>query len=87
MLIGLSPENLTRLLGENLRRIFIERGHDFFERQDNLRSGGESIVAQPLETTEHLDTDEEVTEESATRASLSPEELFNMRRECIPQLL
>jgi len=87
LLTGFSPENLTRLLGENLRRIFIERGHDFFERQDNLRSGGELLVVQPLETTEHLDKDEEAAVGKTTRASLTPEELFNMRKECIPQLL
>lgn len=87
LLIGYSSENLTKLLGENLRRIFVERGLDFFERQDDLRSGGELLVAQPLETTEHLDEDEEAAVGKTTRASLTPEELFNMRKECIPQLL
>lgn len=77
-----SPENPTKLLGENLRRIFTERGVDFFERQDNLPSG----VAQPLDTAEQQNEDEESALDPA-KTVLTPEELFNLRMECIPQLL
>ncbi|KAI6164907.1 subunit 17 of mediator complex-domain-containing protein [Pisolithus thermaeus] len=45
----------AKLLGENLRRIFIERGVDFFERQDSLPSG----VAQPLDAADQQNEDEE----------------------------
>ncbi|KAL4075817.1 subunit 17 of mediator complex-domain-containing protein [Scleroderma citrinum] len=81
-----SPKNPTTLLGENLRRIFLERGLDFFDRQDDLRIGGELLVAQPLETAEHLNEGEEDAGGNSTKASLTPEELFNMRKECVPQL-
>lgn len=76
-----SPENPTKLLGESLRRIFTERGVDFFERQDNLPSG----VAQPLDTAEQQNEDEESALDPA-KTVLTPEELFNLRMECIPQL-
>ncbi|KAI6119297.1 subunit 17 of mediator complex-domain-containing protein [Pisolithus croceorrhizus] len=76
-----SPENPTKLLGENLRRIFIERGVDFFERQDSLPSG----VAQPLDAADQQNEDEESALDPA-KTVLTPEELFSLRSECIPQL-
>ncbi|KIJ70515.1 hypothetical protein HYDPIDRAFT_172315 [Hydnomerulius pinastri MD-312] len=80
-----SPENSAAVLGENLRRIFIERGVDFFERQDELTSTGGAQVAQPRETSDLTDEDDD-NEAETTKLSMSPEELFKMRMECIPQL-
>ncbi|KAG6332955.1 hypothetical protein ID866_6129 [Astraeus odoratus] len=79
------PENLTKLLGENLRRIFIEREVDFFERLDDLPPGCESLVPKPRETSERSDEDDESARD-LPRTSLTPEELYNMRAECISQL-
>ncbi|KAI6047138.1 subunit 17 of mediator complex-domain-containing protein [Pisolithus marmoratus] len=76
-----TPEHPTKLLGENLRRIFNERGVDFFERQDSLPSG----VAQPLDAADQPNEDEESVLDPA-KTVLTPEELYNLRKECIPQL-
>ncbi|KIK95587.1 hypothetical protein PAXRUDRAFT_32897 [Paxillus rubicundulus Ve08.2h10] len=80
------PENPTTVLGENLRRIFLERGIDFFERQDNLASAGDGLVAQPRECSPMSDEDGEHTVADSTKLSMSPEELFKMRVEIMPQL-
>lgn len=76
-----SPENPTKLLGENLRRIFFERGVDFFERQDSLPSG----VAQSLEAADQPSEDEENALDPA-KTVLTSEELLSLRMECIPRL-
>jgi mediator of RNA polymerase II transcription subunit 17, fungi type len=73
-------------LGENLRRIFIERGVDFFERQDARGATGDMSVPQALDT---ADDNAEVDhpEEVASKAIMTPEELFKMRMEITHQLL
>ena len=70
-----SREDPISKIGENLRRIFLERGHDFF---DKYLSGSE------------LDK-EEVVEEKQKELDdnvqpMTPEELFKMRMEILPQL-
>ncbi|KAF8843129.1 hypothetical protein BDN67DRAFT_924851 [Paxillus ammoniavirescens] len=80
------PENPTTVLGENLGRIFLERGIDFFERQDHLSSAGDGQVAQPRESSPVPDEDGDHTVADSTKLSMSPEELFKMRMEIIPQL-
>jgi mediator of RNA polymerase II transcription subunit 17, fungi type len=73
-------------LGENLRRIFIERGVDFFERQDTLRATGDLSIPQALDTKDDkVESDQQ--EEGVSKAHMNPEELFKMRMEIMPQLL
>ncbi len=68
-----SPEDPTSKVGENLRRIFIERGHDFFDKQHR---GAE------------LDEGEDEPQKEATDRvqPMTPEQLFKMRVEVLPQL-
>ena len=77
-------ENPTTILGENLRRIFVERGIDFFERQDQLPIG-DALVPPPRESSPVSEDDESTTDN--TRLTMSPEQLFKMRMEITPQLL
>jgi len=82
----ISPQDPTALLGENLRRIIIERGVDFFERLDALRTAGDESIPQPLDTNDdkiELDHREEVV----SKAVMTPEELFKMRMDIMPHLL
>lgn len=73
-------------MGENLRRIFIERGVDFFERQDALRVTGDLAIPQALDTNdEKIDLDNR--DEVVSKAIMTPEELFKMRMEIMPHLL
>lgn len=62
-------------IGENLRRIFVEKGHDFFDKH---LTGSE------------LDKDEVVEERQKEHDDnvqpMTPEELFKMRMEILPQL-
>ncbi|KAG2367329.1 subunit 17 of mediator complex-domain-containing protein [Suillus spraguei] len=79
------PQDPTKLLGENLRRIFIERGVDFFERQDALRATGDLSIPQALDTKGDKDEPDQ-QEEGVSKAHMNPEELFKMRMEIMPQL-
>ncbi|KAG2077367.1 hypothetical protein BDR04DRAFT_1132147 [Suillus decipiens] len=79
------PQDPTKLLGENLRRIFIERGVDFFERQDALRATGDLSIPQALDTKDDKDEPDQ-QEEGISKAHMNPEELFKMRMEIMPQL-
>jgi mediator of RNA polymerase II transcription subunit 17 len=73
-------------LGENLRRIFIERGVDFFERQDALRATGDLSIPQTLDTNDDK-FEPDHREEDVSKAIMTPEELLKMRMEIMPQLL
>lgn len=80
-------ENPTKQLGENLRRIFIERGVDFFERNGGhvLEDGtlNQESVSKDNAETEAADGDDD----EATLKVMTSEELFKMRMEILPQLL
>ncbi|KIK48933.1 hypothetical protein CY34DRAFT_518618 [Suillus luteus UH-Slu-Lm8-n1] len=79
------PQDPTKLLGENLRRIFTERGVDFFERQDALRATGDLSIPQALNTKDHkVEPDQQ--EEGVSKDHMTTEELFKMRMEIMPQL-
>ncbi|KAI0081763.1 hypothetical protein K474DRAFT_1635087 [Panus rudis PR-1116 ss-1] len=70
--------DLTAKIGKNLHRIFLERGHDFFEKGiENSRI--------PSSEGDDVDADNE-KEDTAAAQTMSPEELFRMRMEIIPQL-
>ncbi|KAG6816925.1 hypothetical protein H0H87_001627 [Tephrocybe sp. NHM501043] len=76
-------ESSTKLLGENLRRIFIERGSDFFDR-----TKGHELDDRPAGNTDDTSNTSENLEEDALGGHvMSAEELFKMRAEIIPQLL
>ncbi|KAG1755640.1 subunit 17 of mediator complex-domain-containing protein [Suillus lakei] len=73
-----SPQDPTKLLGENLRRIFIERG---------MPSGlpGDLSIPQALDTKDDkVEPDQQ--EEVVSKAHMNIEELFKMRMEIMPQL-
>ena len=58
-----------------MRRIFVERGHDFFDKMDR----GEQA--------EKEDADEDKEENARdTTQPMTPEELFKMRTELTPHL-
>jgi mediator of RNA polymerase II transcription subunit 17 len=79
-----SDEQPGSRLGENLRRMFSERGYDFFnqdeeQRQANKPTDDEGVTAQSKDTVNQL-SDGQTTE------TTSPEALSNMRLEILPQL-
>ncbi|KAG5649016.1 hypothetical protein DXG03_000365 [Asterophora parasitica] len=76
-------ESSTKTLGENLRRIFIERGVDFFDRTKGHES--EERPAS-VEDEESSDTSEHPNEATSMAQTMTVEELFKMRTEIIPQL-
>ena len=67
------------MLGERLRRIFIERGFDFFEKQK-----GALLAENPPAQAE---VDDDSVQDAAPTKIMSTEELFRMRMEILPQLL
>lgn len=79
-----SDEQSGSRLGENLRRMFLERGLDFFnqdeeERRANKPTDDEGATAQSKDTVNQV-SDGQTTE------TTSPEALSNMRLEILPQL-
>jgi mediator of RNA polymerase II transcription subunit 17, fungi type len=80
-----SKQNPTSVLRDNLRRIFIERGFDFFEKQKGA-SLEEHVLAsgEPAEVKDAVKGD---IDGNPTTKIMSTEELFNMRMEILPQLL
>lgn len=77
-----SREDPTASVGTKLRRIFLERGLDFFDAEKGTRTtareargGAEQVDAAPK--------DEESAEPSH---HMTPEELYKMRMSLLPQL-
>ncbi|KAF9821151.1 hypothetical protein IEO21_00759 [Rhodonia placenta] len=66
-------------VGENLRKIFLERGVDFFDRKKEDREK----PSEPLATAEQAEQHEE---ENEPNKPMTPEELFKMRMDILPQL-
>ncbi|SRR6266702_1752816 len=71
-------------LGENLRRMFLERGLDFFNQDEEERRTNEP----PNEHGAEPQSRDTVTEtlDSQNADAMSPEALSNMRLEILPQL-
>ncbi|KAJ7228621.1 subunit 17 of mediator complex-domain-containing protein [Mycena pura] len=67
-------------LGERLRRIFAERGHDFFERNN-----GQLASLSAVSDDQTIPTDDEPASEPSV-GPMTPEELLKMRAELLPQL-
>ncbi|KAG6917901.1 hypothetical protein DXG01_000510 [Tephrocybe rancida] len=76
-------ENPTKTLGDNLRRIFIERGVDFFDW-----TKGHELVDTPIaeDADDASDTSETSENDILGGQAMNVEELMKMRAEIIPQL-
>ena len=80
-------ETITRKLGNNFSRIFTEQGVDFFEK---LKSHGISDDDESIADNSDNENASSKPNESEKRQLLehpmTPEELFQMRKEMLPQL-
>ncbi|KAF9457004.1 subunit 17 of mediator complex-domain-containing protein, partial [Collybia nuda] len=73
-------ENASQGLGNKLRRIFAERGLDFFEKTLNIRTDEEVAIEQCQGKTDNKD------DVNSTNNFMTMEELHRMRMEILPQL-
>lgn len=75
-------------LGENLRRVFLERGSDFFDKNPSISSSleaqGNAIAANEDEAGDVSDSDEDG---DSLMNPMTAEDLLNMRIQILPQLL
>jgi mediator of RNA polymerase II transcription subunit 17 len=83
----LRPREPDDLLAENIRRIFQERGIDFFDKHPDL--GGLRIDDDPSShTTVNTDEEDPTTDEEAVGSqAMTTEQLNKMRGELLQQLL
>ncbi|TCD69671.1 hypothetical protein EIP91_006688 [Steccherinum ochraceum] len=88
VLLDITPEgqhiyeprkDLTTTIGEKLHRIFLERGHNFFEKRVDDRKQESVSATQVAESSD-------VPDDSGSAKIMTPEELFQLRIELIPQL-
>ncbi|KDQ64550.1 hypothetical protein JAAARDRAFT_166933 [Jaapia argillacea MUCL 33604] len=79
-------EDPAKTLGERLRRIFLERGVDFFDHDPSRLSGGHGLTEEPQEAIEDTFEQEESPNETPSNQPMTSEELFKMRMELMPQL-
>lgn len=76
-------ETASAKLGASLRRIFLERGTDFFERKEGPENTVQAAVGDtgiPRDPATH-------TPSGSTQKIMTVEELHAMRSEILPQLL
>ena len=79
-----SNETSSARLDTNIRRIFLERGADFFDRKEGLQS---SSTRSEVKQSQSIDGATDLSMESEnTSKSMSVEELYAMRMELLPQL-
>ncbi len=78
-----SREDPTAAVGTKLRRIFLERGLDFFDAEKGTRT---SIARESQEDAEQADASPKDGESSEPSHHMTPEELFKMRLLLMPQL-
>lgn len=84
-------EDPAKGLGDKLRRIFVERGVDFFDKnlgralQDGVLTSG---LTRPDLVDNSTGQEEESSKEShqPSNRAMTAEELFKMRMEILPQL-
>lgn len=77
-----SEQTPSALLGENLRRIFIERGFDFLEHNNgNIVQDGLLVAGN------ELPDDSQEQKDSTETSTMTTEQLYRMRMEILPQLL
>ncbi len=79
-------QTTSQVLGENLRRIFLERGVDFFEKTKDGNLADRIAEAHVDVKDTSLDTSENDDEEDGP-SIMTSEELFKMRSEITSQLL
>lgn len=83
-------EEPTKILGDNLKRIFIERGVDFFDNnqgqqlQDGILTNGQS--PKDAEEGSLPDAGDAVETHDTSNRVMTTEELYKMRTEILPQL-
>lgn len=78
-------EDPSKVLSEKLRRIFSERGVDFFDKfQGDLVSEGAPTDAQASQDADAAATGD--IAEDVHQHAMTPEELYKMRMEILPQL-
>lgn len=70
----------------NLRRIFQEKGHNFFEINDPTTISSKTQPTVDEDSFNLKDNDPQITEESDVKKTMSIEELFAMRSDIMPQL-
>jgi mediator of RNA polymerase II transcription subunit 17, fungi type len=88
-ILSCSQENPTKRLGENIRRIFQERGIDFFDRNGgHILENGKLLAGEP-ENKQEQDgaSDEPPSTDTDGDKPMTSEELMKLRMEIIPQLL
>ncbi|THV08497.1 hypothetical protein K435DRAFT_13103 [Dendrothele bispora CBS 962.96] len=79
----------SQLLSENLRRVFTERGTDFFERNSNGFLEKRVLTAEKSNDDRHSDDSSEITDDDDDQLTVKPmttEELFKMKTEVLPSL-
>lgn len=83
--ICISQESPGAKLGDNLKRIFLERGYDFFEQDDEERMANKDATKEKVKEVKDAMKSGEDTHASDIKP-MSLEELNNMRMELLPQL-
>ena len=79
-----SKETSSARLDTNIRRIFLERGADFFDRKEGLQS---SSTRSEVKQSQTIDDAPDVPMESENKSKpMTVEELYVMRMELLPQL-
>jgi len=78
----------SQALSENLRRIFSERGTDFFERNSDGFLERRVLTSQKSKDEEHSDDGSDTTDDDdqLTVKPMTTEELFKMKTEVLPSL-
>ncbi|KAG6828400.1 hypothetical protein H0H92_008142 [Tricholoma furcatifolium] len=71
-------ESSTKILGDNLRRIFIERGVDFFEKNKDQR-----MFKRDAAENADVEHSEDAEQDSPTTRHMNVEELMKMRSEIL----
>ena len=77
------PPDPNNQLAENIRRVFTERGHDFFEKRDSACGRIDIRDATGLDDKDG-ESGAETTNSSAQ--PMTPEQLLKMRSDIIPRL-
>ena len=66
-----------------MRRIFVERGAEFFEKGKSRSSGKTGALTQDMDIDRGLD---DLGEEKTSTATMTTEDLLKMRMEIMPHL-
>lgn len=73
----------NKQLAEDIRRVFAERGHDFFEKRDAANGRIDNEDSSGLDEN-HEETSAETA--SSSTQPMTPDQLFKMRSDIIPRL-